>query len=77
MKITIQTISGINRVINVEPTTAIRQIKEQLYAIEGIQADQQRLLHHGAIINDTQTIESSNIADGEVLHMVLNIHGGC
>jgi hypothetical protein len=76
MKITVQTISGNNRVISVEPTTTIRQIKEQLFSVEGIRADQQNFLYNGVIIKDTNTIESSNISDGDVIHMVLNIHGG-
>ena len=76
MKIKIQTISGIERVMEVEPTTTIREVKEQLYAMEGIQPEQQRLLSHGAVLRDESTIESSNIKDGDPIHMVLNIRGG-
>jgi len=75
MKIAIQTISGNKRVINVEPVTTIRQIKEQLFAMEGIQADWQRFLSSGRAIEDTQTIESPDIVDGQAIHMILNLEG--
>ena len=76
MKITIQTISGTNRTIEVEPTSTIRSIKEQLFALEGITADQQRILFHGQILQDVATIESSQVEEGAVLHMVLQLRGG-
>ena len=72
----IQTISGNKRVINLEPVTTIRQIKEQLFAMESIQADQRRILSSGRAIEDTQTIESSSIVDGQAIHMILNLEGG-
>ena len=76
MKITIQTISGFTRVISVEPTTTIREIKQQLYALEGIEADQQHILLRGSIVQDSSTIEAANITEGQVLHMVINLIGG-
>lgn len=76
MKIVIQTISGINRSIEVEQTSTIRSVKDQLFSIEGIAPDQQRILYKGSILQDTATIESSHIEEGNVLHMVLMLRGG-
>ena len=76
MKVTIQTISGTSRTIEVETTSTIKSIKDQLFALEGITADQQRILFHGQILQDSATIESSGIEEGSVLHMVLQLRGG-
>ena len=69
--ITVASITGNARVMNVEPTTTMRDIKNRLYELEGISANQQRLLYRGRILRDEDTIESLGIADGQVIHMVL------
>ena len=76
MRIVIQTISGTKRTIDVEKSTTILSIKQQLYALEGLQAEQQRILYQGQVIPDTQTIESIGLEEGSVIHMVSALRAG-
>ena len=70
MRILIQTISGKVHTIDVEKSTTILSIKEQLYTLEGVPAKYQRILYEGQVIADTKTIESIGVEEGSVLHMV-------
>ncbi|EAY09564.1 Ubiquitin family protein [Trichomonas vaginalis G3] len=74
--IKVQTLSGISRYIKVEQTDTIEKIKSQLYSMDGIAPDQQRILYKGLALPDTATIESSGIKNDETVHMVISLKGG-
>ena len=76
MKITIKTISGQTRTLEVEKSTTIASIKAQLDALEGIKPEQQRILSQGQILKETDTMESLGAEEGSVFHMVLHLVGG-
>lgn len=56
-----------------EPNTTVDLIKEEIHQIEGIPADQQRLLYHRLNLNDSSTFETLGIKEGDVIHMVSSI----
>ena len=70
MRILIQTISGKVHTIDVEKSTTILSIKQQIYTLEG-----QTILYQGKAIPETATIESIELEDGSVLHSVFNLPG--
>ena len=70
MKIIIRVCTGNDHTIDVEKSTTILSIKEQLYTLEGVPAKYQRILYEGQVIADTKTIESIGVEEGSVLHMV-------
>ena len=76
MLIHIQSVAGRKHTIDVEPTSTILSIKQELQPKEGISVTQQRLLFNGQNLNDQATIESSKISAGDVIHMVLSLVAG-
>lgn len=72
----IHTISGVVRKLICKPTDTVAQIKEMLYAEEGIEPEHQRILFRGSIAPDTATLQSLGIKKEDHFHSVINLKGG-
>jgi len=76
MQIFIRTFVGKKVPYSVEPNDTILRIKEILQEKEVIQVEQVRLIYGGKQLEDSKTIESSQIEAGSTLHMILQLRGG-
>jgi ubiquitin-like protein Nedd8 len=76
MQIKVKTLSGKEIELDVEGSSRIQRIKEQIEEKEGIPPAQQRLIFGGKQLNDEQTVAFYNIEGGSSLHLVLALRGG-
>ncbi len=58
-------------------TSRIRDIKFSLYQLGAPTPDFQRLVFHGRNLPDNLYVRDSDIKDGDVLHLVQALTGGC
>uniref|UniRef100_A0A8C7XC30 Ubiquitin-like protein NEDD8 n=1 Tax=Oryzias sinensis TaxID=183150 RepID=A0A8C7XC30_9TELE len=73
----LQTLTGKEIEIDIEPTDKVERIKERVEEKEGIPPQQQRLIYSGKQMNDEKTAADYKIQGGSVLHLVLALRGGC
>ncbi|XP_058208794.1 ubiquitin-like [Rhododendron vialii] len=73
--IKVNTLTGKEILIDIEPTDTIDQIKERVEEQEGI--PQQRLIYAGKQLADDKTAKDYNLEGGSVIHLVLALRGGC
>lgn len=76
MLVKVVTLSGDERMIDVESTDKILVIKEKLEEKEGIPPTQQRLIFQGKQLKDDNTVNSYKLKGGTVLHLVVALRGG-
>lgn len=76
MLVKVVTLSGDERMIDVESTDKILVIKEKLEEKEGIPPAQQRLIFQGKQLKDDKTVNSYKLKGGTVLHLVVALRGG-
>ncbi|KAK2635621.1 hypothetical protein Ddye_030413 [Dipteronia dyeriana] len=76
MQIKVNTLTGKEIEINIEPTDSIERIKEKVEEKEGIPPMQQRLIYGGKQLTVDKTAKDYNIEGGSVLHLVLALRGG-
>ena len=76
MDINIKSLSGKIIKVNVNKTDTIGQIKEHVQDMEGIHPSYQRLIFNGNLLPNHKIISESNIIQGSVLHMFLELRGG-
>jgi ubiquitin-like protein Nedd8 len=76
MQIFIRTLVGKKVPYTVELTDTILRLKEILQEKEGIQVEQVRLIYGGKQLEDSKTIQSSQVEAGSTLHMILQLRGG-
>ncbi|XP_076260023.1 ubiquitin-like protein NEDD8 [Rhynchophorus ferrugineus] len=76
MIIKVVTLTGDERMIDVEPSDKILALKEKLEEKEGIPPQQQRLVFQGKQLKDDKTISSYKLKAGTVLHLVVALRGG-
>ncbi len=77
MQIKIKTLTGRQQPLNIDEDSKIIEVKHQLQEKEGIQVDQIKLIYSGKQLNDEKTLGSYEIQPGAVIHMVLQLRGGC
>jgi hypothetical protein len=77
MQIQIKTLTGRQQAFNFEAGAKVIDVKHALQEKEGIQVDQIRLIYSGKQLADDKLLEDYNVAPGAVIHMVLQLRGGC
>ncbi|XP_030763441.1 NEDD8-like [Sitophilus oryzae] len=76
MILKVVTLTGDERMIDVEPSDKIIVLKEKLEEKEGIPPQQQRLIFQGKQLKDDKAISSYKLKPGAVLHLVVALRGG-
>ena len=72
----VKTLTGKSLVIRHTPGLTIRQVKEDIFKMEHIPIDQQRLVFHGKNLEDDHTVADYAVQAGNTLHLVLRLRGG-
>jgi ubiquitin len=75
MQIYVQTLTGKTFTVNVEPFMTSEDVKEEIFQMEGIPQDQQRLIFAGRQLEEGPTLEDYNIQHKSKLHIVLRLRG--
>ena len=77
MQLKVKLLSGKVMLLNFEADQTIYAIKEKIQDKEGIHPDQIKLVCSGKILENEKTIEDSKLNPNNMIHMVLNLRGGC
>lgn len=72
----IKTLSGKTITLEVKDSDTIQSIKDKIKDIEGIPAEQQRLVFNGKQLEDNNTIADYGIQADSSIHLVLRLRGG-
>jgi ubiquitin-like protein Nedd8 len=76
LRIAIQTLTGKQLELEVVATDTVYELKQLIEEIEGVPPEQQRLIHRGRTLVDSNTVQQSNVIAGTTLHLVLALRGG-
>mmetsp|Transcript_81127 Transcript_81127/g.165249 ORF Transcript_81127/g.165249 Transcript_81127/m.165249 type:complete len:228 (-) Transcript_81127:71-754(-) len=69
----VRTPSEIVLQLEVKPSDTIEEVKARLATLEGMPAERQRLMRHGAPLPDQRSLEACGVAAGQVLLLVPRI----
>ena len=75
LEIFIKTLTGKSLYLNVDPSYTVRELKTRIYLEEGIQPDDQRLIHLGKQLEDGRTLDSYDIRHCTGIHLLLRLRG--
>ena len=75
-QIFIKTLQGKTITLDVCDTDTVQSLKDKIKDIEGIPADQQRLVFNGKQLEDGNTIADYGIQADSSIHLVLRLRGG-
>ncbi|XP_076260026.1 ubiquitin-like protein NEDD8 [Rhynchophorus ferrugineus] len=70
MILKVKPLTGKEYNIEIETTDTIETIKQKINEQESIPIDQQRLTFRGKPLKDSKTIDSYQLKNGNILHMV-------
>lgn len=76
MLLKVITLTGTSATVDVDPLDKIVIIKIQLEEYEGVSVHQQKLIFEGQLLEDEKTVESYNLKDGSILHLLIASRGG-
>eukprot|EP00041_Stephanoeca_diplocostata_P022418 m.534689 g.534689 ORF g.534689 m.534689 type:complete len:676 (+) comp22058_c0_seq5:284-2311(+) len=74
LKLTINTLLGGAFLLEVDPETSIRQLKDILCHMQGIPVRQQTLVYNKNVLADNVTLVQEGIMDGATLQLVLSVN---
>lgn len=76
MKVTIKRLDGEKSSMDVEPSQTVGSMKQLFSEKMNISKQQLNLVHKGAPMLDAKTLKESNVSDGDIIHIILQINGG-
>ncbi len=76
MQIFVRTLSGKTLTIDIEKSDTIHTLKKRIWDKEGVNPEDQRLLHGGKQLEDTKTLYDYNIQKEATIDLVLRLKGG-
>jgi len=76
INVEVKTLTGKTLKITTRTADTVEELKEAIRRLEGIPADQQRLIFAGCQMEDDQTLARYNICQGSVISLVLRLRGG-
>ena len=63
--------------VKVDKTATVLDLMKEVENMDGIKADQMRLIHAGKQMDPHKTLARYSVGSGSVVHLVLRLVGGC
>lgn len=76
MQIFVKTLTGKTMTFEVLSTDTILDVKRRVFEREGIEIEQQRLVHSGKYLDDKNTLQFYDIQKEATLHLFIRLPGG-
>lgn len=76
LNINVNTVTGKTFTVDADATDTIASIKQRIQSVEGIAADQQRLVFAGEQLEDQRTLKDYNIQDNSTINLSVSLDSG-